>query len=96
MGDFSLVINQTRRADGRYDRFLEDFINLLDYRPYVNRGGKKQDDEDLPANREEYINKGLDERSATAVQAISLSDRVDYAVRFYSDVLTSLLTCTGS
>jgi hypothetical protein len=50
----------------------------------------------MPANREEYVNLGLDERSATAVQAISRSDRVDYAVRFYSDVLTSLLTCMGS
>ena len=33
-------------------------------------------------NREEYLNVGLDERSATAVQAINRSDRVDYAVRF--------------
>ncbi|KAF8481792.1 P-loop containing nucleoside triphosphate hydrolase protein [Russula ochroleuca] len=62
------------------DMFLEDFINLLDYRPSANRGGKKQDDEDLPANREEYLNLGLDERSATAVQAINRSDRVDYAL----------------
>ncbi|KAH9996047.1 P-loop containing nucleoside triphosphate hydrolase protein [Russula vinacea] len=50
------------------DMFLEDFISLLDYRPSANRGGKKQDDEDLSANRED----------ATAVQAINRSDRVDY------------------
>jgi hypothetical protein len=50
----------------------------------------------LPVNREEYLNLGLDERNATAVQAISRSDRVDYAVRFYSDVLMYLLTCAGS
>jgi hypothetical protein len=50
----------------------------------------------LPANKEEYLNLGLDERNATAVQAISRSDRVDYAVRFYSDVLMYLLTCAGS
>jgi hypothetical protein len=96
VGDLSLVSNLTRGADTRDDdRFLEDFINLLDYRPSANRG-KKQDDEDLPANREQYLNLGLDERSATAVQAISRSDRVDYMVKFYSNVLTSLLTCIGS
>jgi len=89
-----LVID--RRSDSINDRFLEDFINLLDYRPSAYRGGKKQDDEDLPVYREEYLNLGLDERSATAVQAISRSDRVDYAVRFYSDVLTSRLTDSGS
>ena len=64
-------------------RFLEDFIYLLDYRPFANRVGKKQDHEDLPVNREEFLNLGLDERNATAVQAISRSDRVDYAVRLY-------------
>ena len=69
---------------------------MLDYHPSANRSGKKQDEEDLLASREEYINSGLDERSATAVQAISRSDRVDYTVRFYSDVFSSLLTCTGS
>jgi len=69
---------------------------LLDYRPSANRSGKKQGDEDLPANREEYLNLGLDERNATAVQAISRSDRVDYAVRFHSDLLAYLLTGAGS
>lgn len=37
----------------------------------------------MPSSREAYINLGLDERSATAVQAISRSDRVDYAVSLY-------------
>lgn len=50
----------------------------------------------MPASREEYLNLGLDERNATAVQAISRSDRVDYAVRLYSDGLLYLLTCAGS
>ena len=87
-----------RGADSRIDRFLEDFIHFVDYRPTAtaNRGGKKQEDEDLPVNREEYLNIGLDERSATAVQAISRSDRVDYVVGFYSDVHTSLLTYARS
>jgi HrpA-like RNA helicase len=69
-------------ADNKHDRFLEDFINLISYHPSANRSGKKQDDEDLLANREEYLNVGLDERSVMAVQAINRSDRVDYAVRF--------------
>lgn len=50
----------------------------------------------MPVNREEFLNLGLDERNATTVQAISRSDRVDYAVRFYLDVLMYLLTRTGS
>ena len=50
----------------------------------------------MSANREEYLNLGLDERSATAVQAINRSDRVDYLVRFYSNVLKSLLTYMDS
>ncbi|KAI0308348.1 P-loop containing nucleoside triphosphate hydrolase protein [Multifurca ochricompacta] len=62
------------------DMFLEDFINDIDYRPSANRGGKKQDGEDLRADREEYIGAGLDERAATVVQAISRSDRVDYTL----------------
>jgi ATP-dependent RNA helicase DHX57 len=75
------MFDLTNGADNTDDRFLEDFINLVGYHPSANRSGKKQDDEDLLANREEYLNVGLDERSVTAVQAISRSDRVDYAVR---------------
>jgi HrpA-like RNA helicase len=55
----------------------------------------------LLANREEYLNVGLDERSATAVQAINRSDRVDYAVRFppgcprvFSHLYGQLVTAT--
>lgn len=92
MSDLSSVIDRIRGADSGDDRYLEDFINLINYRPSANRGGRKQDDEDLRANREEYINTGLDERSATAVQAINRSDRVDYEVRLYLDVHTSPLT----
>jgi hypothetical protein len=68
------------------NRFLEDFINLIGYRPTAKIGGKKQHDEDLRADREEYLNFGLDERGATAVQSISRSDRVDYAVSLYLNV----------
>jgi ATP-dependent RNA helicase DHX57 len=75
------MFDLTNGADNTDDRFLEDFINLVGYHPSANRSGKKQDDDDLLANREEYLNVGLDERSVTAVQAISRSDRVDYAVR---------------
>lgn len=67
-------------TDYRDDRFLEDFVNLVDYRPLASKGGKKQDDEDLVADREEYVSAGLDERAMTAVRAISRSDRIDYAV----------------
>lgn len=85
-------------ADNKVDRFLEDFINLIGYRPSANKSGKRQDDEDLLANREECLNVGLDERSVMAVQAISRSDRVDYAVSPYSDCRLSPLTlcCVGS
>lgn len=101
MWDLFSVIEWTREADNRDDRFLEDFINLINYYPSANRSGKKQDDEDLLANREEYLSVGLDERSATAVQAISRSDRVDYAVRlslgcprFFSHLCGQLITAT--
>ena len=53
------------------------------------------------ADREEYLNVGLDERSATAIQAINRSDRVDYAVRFppgcprvFSHLYGQLVTAT--
>ena len=98
MGDSFSIIGWTREADNKDDRFLEDFINLIGYHPSANKSGKRQDDEDLLANREECLNVGLDERSATAVQAISRSDRVDYAVCPHSDYRMSLLTlgCMGS
>ena len=67
---------------------------MISYRPSANAGRKKQDGEDLRVNREDYLSAGLDERSATAVQAISRSDRVDYAVRHHPDIITSRLTCT--
>ncbi|KAH9965152.1 P-loop containing nucleoside triphosphate hydrolase protein [Lactifluus volemus] len=62
------------------DMFLEDYINLIGYRPTANIGGKKQLDEDFRTDREEYLSSGLDERGATAVQAISRSDRIDYTL----------------
>ncbi|KAI0275281.1 P-loop containing nucleoside triphosphate hydrolase protein [Gloeopeniophorella convolvens] len=66
------------------DKFLEDFITSIDYRPSAGRGGggggKKRDDEDLQADRHEYLTAGLDERAATAIQTISRADRVDYAL----------------
>ncbi|KAH8992445.1 P-loop containing nucleoside triphosphate hydrolase protein [Lactarius akahatsu] len=62
------------------DMFLEDFVNLIDYRPMASKGGKKQDDDDLVADKEEYVSAGLDERAMTAIQAISQSDRIDYAL----------------
>ncbi|KAH9178563.1 P-loop containing nucleoside triphosphate hydrolase protein [Lactarius sanguifluus] len=61
------------------DMFLEDFVDLIDYRPMASKGGKRQDDDDLVADREEYVSAGLDERAVTAIRAISQSDRIDYA-----------------
>ena len=79
-------------ADQRDDRFLEDFINLIDYRSSTSKGGKKQDDEDLVVDREEYVSAGLDERAMTAIRAISRSDRIDYAVSFCLNARISSLT----
>ena len=79
-------------ADQRNDRFLEDFINLIDYRSSTSKGGKKQDDEDLVVDREEYVSAGLDERAMTAIRAISRSDRIDYAVSFCLNARISSLT----
>jgi len=98
VGDSFSIIDWTGGADNKDDRFLEDFINLIGYHPSANKSGKRQDDEDLLANREECLNVGLDERSAMAVQAISRSDRVDYEVSPHSDSRLSPLTlgCMGS
>ena len=68
------------------DRYLEDFINLIDYRPLASKGRKKQDDEDLVADRDEYVSAGLDESAMTAIQAINQADRIDYAVSPCFDV----------
>jgi ATP-dependent RNA helicase DHX57 len=62
------------------DMYLEDFINLIDYRPSASKGGKKQDDKGLVADRDEYVSAGLDERAMTAIQAIGRADRIDYAL----------------
>jgi hypothetical protein len=78
------LVNATDDRDN--NRFLEDYINLIGYRPTANIGGKKQLDEDFRTDREEYLSSGLDERGATAVQAISRSDRIDYTVSLHSDV----------
>jgi hypothetical protein len=78
--------NRLNKGTDDRNRFLEDFINLVGYRPTANFGGKKQHDEDLQADREEYLSVGLDERGATAVQAISRTDRVDYTVSLHLDV----------
>jgi hypothetical protein len=89
------LANETDDKDD--NRFLEDYINLIGYRPIANIGGKKQHDEDFRADREEYLSSGLDERGATAVQAISRSDRVDYTVSLHSDVgWARRLTCQDS
>ena len=67
-------------ADYSDNRFLEDFINLIDYRSSASKGEKKHDDEDFVVDKEEYVNAGLDEHAMTAIRAIGRSDRIDYAV----------------
>ncbi|KAI9508352.1 P-loop containing nucleoside triphosphate hydrolase protein [Russula earlei] len=62
------------------DMFLEDFIDVINYHPSANPERKRQDGEGLRVNREECLSAGLDGRSATAVQTISRSGRVDYAL----------------
>ncbi|KAA1467821.1 P-loop containing nucleoside triphosphate hydrolase protein [Dentipellis sp. KUC8613] len=59
------------------DKYLEDILPALDYRPQISRSGKRKDDDDR-ADKEQYISQGLDERMALALQAITRSDRLDY------------------
>jgi ATP-dependent RNA helicase DHX57 len=59
----------------------------------ASKGGKKQDDDDPVADREEYVGAGLDERAMTAIRTISRFDRIDYAVSSCLNVRMSCLTC---
>ncbi|KAI0041900.1 P-loop containing nucleoside triphosphate hydrolase protein [Auriscalpium vulgare] len=55
------------------DKYLEEVMPHLDYRPAVGKIGKRRDDDD-----EDYA--GLDHRTTSAVQAVIRSDRVDFSL----------------
>ncbi|KAI0059514.1 P-loop containing nucleoside triphosphate hydrolase protein [Artomyces pyxidatus] len=54
------------------DKYLEEFIPSLDYKPPAARQGKKRDDDE----KDDYD--GLDQRTAGAVKALMRADRIDF------------------
>jgi len=67
------------------DRYLEDIMLSISYRPAFAKQGKRQDDSEERAIRESHIAQGLDEQTALAIRNISRSDRVDYQVSAQPD-----------
>ena len=53
---------------------------MIKYRPSSLKRGQKQDEDEERMERNQYRLDGLDEQTATAVQAISRSDNIDYQV----------------
>jgi hypothetical protein len=74
------VCNALRLSTDHYFRYLEDFIQELDYRP---SGGKQTvgSSKAQKASEDALKLQGLDDRSISAIQSITRSDRVDYQVR---------------
>ncbi|KAF9469778.1 P-loop containing nucleoside triphosphate hydrolase protein [Collybia nuda] len=60
------------------DRYLEDLIPLIHYRPPLPRSNKKQAEDSQRALREELQTKGLDDSSIIAIHNIIHSDRIDF------------------
>ncbi|OSX67177.1 hypothetical protein POSPLADRAFT_1128023 [Postia placenta MAD-698-R-SB12] len=62
------------------DRYLEDILPLIDYRPATsNRFVKGRDAEEESKRLQEELNsRGLDDDSVKAIQKISRSDRIDF------------------
>ncbi|KAF7981091.1 hypothetical protein HWV62_34789 [Athelia sp. TMB] len=58
------------------DKYLEDVIPLIKYRPSAARRGKTTGDSQ--PNQEEYIAQGLDNQTIQIIQALSKADRIDY------------------
>ncbi|KZP25382.1 P-loop containing nucleoside triphosphate hydrolase protein [Athelia psychrophila] len=58
------------------DKYLEDVIPLIKYRPSAARRGRNTGDSQ--PNQEEYAAQGLDNQTIQAIQAISKADRIDY------------------
>ncbi|RDB29375.1 hypothetical protein Hypma_015909 [Hypsizygus marmoreus] len=58
------------------DKYLEDVVPLIHYRPPIPKTGKRESEESQRAFRDEY--KGLDESSITAIHNITRSDRIDF------------------
>jgi ATP-dependent RNA helicase DHX57 len=62
------------------NRYLEDVIPLIRYRPPLPKANKKESEDAQRAFREEYKAKGLDDSSITAIHSITRSDRIDFQV----------------
>ncbi|EJT97204.1 P-loop containing nucleoside triphosphate hydrolase protein [Dacryopinax primogenitus] len=60
------------------DRYLEDIIPHITYRPPFAKPKTKQSDEQLKAYRMPYVEMGLDEDQIRALESISRTDRIDY------------------
>lgn len=60
--------------------YLEDVFPFIDYRPQGGKPTKKVTEEENRALEKELQAKGLNESSINAIQSISRSDRIDYAV----------------
>ncbi|KAF8167397.1 P-loop containing nucleoside triphosphate hydrolase protein [Crassisporium funariophilum] len=60
------------------DKYLEDIIPIINYRPASVKPTRKENADAQKALRQEYLSSGLDESSVTAIQNITRSERIDY------------------
>lgn len=61
-------------------RYLEDVLPLISYRPTGVKNTKKLSAQDRRKLEDEFSQLGLDEKSVSAIQTITYSDRIDYEV----------------
>ncbi|KAF8078990.1 P-loop containing nucleoside triphosphate hydrolase protein [Lyophyllum atratum] len=60
------------------DKYLEDLVPLIKYRPPAPKSDKKQSQDALKAFQDEYRSLGLNDSSITAIHNITRSDRIDF------------------
>ncbi|KAI0320072.1 P-loop containing nucleoside triphosphate hydrolase protein [Amylostereum chailletii] len=68
---FTHPVQDMREANS----YLEDIFSEIDYRPTMSKQGGRKRDDDLGG---ELTSAGIDERTASALKAISRADRIDY------------------
>jgi len=65
-----------------YDRYLEDYISSISYKPASAKPKKQESEEEKHAFRDYCSSQGLNEESTSAIQNIVRAERIDYQVIF--------------
>jgi hypothetical protein len=74
--------NDRATAHLRSNRYLEDYIASISYKPASTKPNRQESEEEKYAFRDYFSSQGLGEEAISAIHNITRAERIDYQVIF--------------